>query len=333
MKWSTPPLRALRLAACGLLLLPLAVAAQTSPTAAAYPTRPIRLVAPFPPGGPVDLLARLVGEKLQARWGQPVLVENKPGAGGNIGIKAVADAAADGYTLLVVPAGNITINATLMTDLPFNWERDFVAVTKIATAPNILAVHPAVKAATLQELIALARTQPGKLSYGSPGIGSGLHLAGELFRREAGIDILHVPYKGTTQAMNDLMGGQLAMMFGAMPTLLPQVRAGKLRALAVTSAQRAPVAPDLPTLAEAGLKGFDVSSWYGVMAPAATPRELIARLQAEIALIVALPEVKAGLEAQGLYPVASRPDVFAADIRAETARWARVIREAAIKPE
>ena len=333
MRWSTPPLRALRLAACGLLLLPLAVAAQTSPTAAAYPTRPIRLVAPFPPGGPVDLLARLVGEKLQARWGQPVLIENKPGAGGNIGIKAVADAAADGYTLLVVPAGNITINATLMTDLPFNWERDFVAVTKIATAPNILAVHPAVKAATLQELIALARTQPGKLSYGSPGIGSGLHLAGELFRREAGIDILHVPYKGTTQAMNDLMGGQLAMMFGAMPTLLPQVRAGKLRALAVTSAQRAPVAPDLPTLAEAGLKGFDVSSWYGVMAPAATPRELIARLQAEIALIVALPEVKAGLEAQGLYPVASRPDVFAADIRAETARWARVIREAAIKPE
>ena len=333
MRWSTPPLRALRLAACGLLLLPLAAAAQTSPIAAAYPARPIRLVAPFPPGGPVDLLARLVGEKLQARWGQPVLVENKPGAGGNIGIKAVADAAADGYTLLVVPAGNITINATLMTDLPFNWERDFVAVTKIATAPNILAVHPAVKAVTLQELIALARTQPGKLSYGSPGIGSGLHLAGELFRREAGIDILHVPYKGTTQAMNDLMGGQLAMMFGAMPTLLPQVRAGKLRALAVTSAQRAPVAPDLPTLAEAGLKGFDVSSWYGVMAPAATPRELIARLQAEIALIVALPEVKAGLEAQGLYPVASRPDVFAADIRAETARWARVIREAAIKPE
>ena len=334
MRWSTPPLRALRLAACGFLLLPLAAAAQTSPTtAAAYPARPIRLVAPFPPGGPVDLLARLVGEKLQARWGQPVLIENKPGAGGNIGIKAVADAAADGYTLLVVPAGNITINATLMTDLPFNWERDFVAVTKIATAPNILAVHPALKAATLQELIALARTQPGKLSYGSPGIGSGLHLAGELFRREAGIDILHVPYKGTTQAMNDLMGGQLAMMFGAMPTLLPQVRAGKLRALAVTSAQRAPVAPDLPTVAEAGLKGFDVSSWYGVMAPAATPRELIARLQAEIALIVALPEVKAGLEAQGLYPVASRPDVFAADIRAETARWARVIREAAIKPE
>jgi tripartite-type tricarboxylate transporter receptor subunit TctC len=293
----------------------------------------MRLVAPFPPGGPIDLLARLIGEKLQQRWGQPVIVENKPGAGGNIGIKAVADAAPDGHTLLVVPAGNITINATLMKEMPFNWDRDFAAVTKIATAPNILAVHPSVKAATVKELIALARAQPGKLSYGSPGVGSGLHLAGELFRREAGIDILHVPYKGTTQAMNDLMGGQLAMMFGAMPTLLPQVKAGKLRALAVTSAQRAPAAPELPTIAESGLAGFDVSSWYGVMAPAATPRDIVAKLQAEIALIVALPDVKASLEQQGLYPVANRPDVFAAQIRAETARWARVIREADIKPE
>jgi len=313
--------RFLRLATLCVALLPFAATAQT---AAAYPAKPIRLVAPFPPGGPIDLLSR---------WGQPVIVENKPGAGGNIGIKAVADAAADGYTLLVVPAGNITINATLMKDLPFNWDRDFVAVTKIATAPNILAVHPSVRALTVQELIALARAQPGKLSYGSPGIGSGLHLAGELFRREAGIDIVHIPYKGTTQAMNDLMGGQLAMMFGAMPTLLPQIKAGKLRALAVTSAQRAPAAPELPTIAESGLAGFDVSSWYGVMAPAATPRDIVAKLQNEIALIVALPEVKAGLELQGLYPVANKPDAFAAQIRAETTRWARVIREAGIKAE
>jgi tripartite-type tricarboxylate transporter receptor subunit TctC len=324
--------RGVGIIAAVLLLLPVWAQAQ-GPAAAAFPAKPIRLVAPFPPGGPIDLLARLVGEKLQQRWGQPVIVENRPGAGGNIGIKAVADAAPDGYTLLVVPAGNITINATLMKDLPFNWERDFTAVTKIATAPNILAVNPAVTAKSVPELIALARAQPGRLTYGSPGIGSGLHLAGELFRREAGIDILHVPYKGTTQAMNDLMGGQLSMMFGAMPTLLPQVRAGKLRALAVTSAQRASAAPELPTIAEAGLAGFDVSSWYGVMAPAATPREVVSRLQAEIALIVALPEVKAGLEAQGLYPVANRPEAFAAQIRAETARWARVIREADIKPE
>ena len=324
--------RSLQWLVLGLGWLSLGAAAQPA-GAPAYPAKPIRIVAPFPPGGPVDLLARMLGEKLQQRWGQPVLVENKPGAGGNIGIKAVADAAADGYTLLLVPAGNITINATLMKDMPFNWERDFAAVTQIATAPNILAVNPAIKATTVAELIALARARPGGLSYGSPGIGSGLHLAGELFKREAGIDILHVPYKGTTQAMGDLMGGQLSMMFGAMPTLLPQVKAGKLRALAVTSAQRAPAAPELPTLAESGLKGFDVSSWYGLMAPAATPRDIVARLQAEIALIVALPEVKAGLEAQGLYPVANRPDVFAAQIRAETARWARVIREADIKPE
>jgi tripartite-type tricarboxylate transporter receptor subunit TctC len=315
-----------------LAILPTVAAAQPA-AAATFPARPMRIIAPFPPGGPIDLLSRLLAEKLQQRWHQPVIVENKPGAGGNIGIKAVADAAADGYTLLVVPAGNITINATLMKDMPFNWDRDFVAVTKIATAPNILAVHPSVKAASVKELIALARAQPGKLSYGSPGVGSGLHLAGELFRREAGIDIVHVPYKGTTQAMNDLMGGQIAMMFGAMPTLLPQVKAGKLRALAVTSAQRAPAAPDLPTIAESGLAGFDVSSWYGVMAPAATPRDIVAKLQAEIALIVALPEVKASLEQQGLYPVANRPDAFAAEIRAETARWARVIREADIKPE
>lgn len=317
-----------------LLLLPAAVAAQSVVgPAVAFPTKPIRIVAPFPPGGPVDLLARMVGEKLQLQWGQPVIVENKPGAGGNIGIKAVAAAQADGHTLLLVPAGNITINATLMKDLPFNWERDFAAVTKIATAPNILAVNPSLGVKTVAELIALARAQSGRLSYGSPGIGSGLHLAGELFKREAGIDILHVPYKGTTQAMGDLMGGQLSMMFGAMPTLLPQVKAGKLRALAVTSAQRASAAPELPTLEQSGLKGFDVSSWYGLMAPAATPRDIVAMLQAQIALIVALPEVKASLEAQGLYPVANSPAVFTDQIRAETARWARVIGEAHIKPE
>jgi tripartite-type tricarboxylate transporter receptor subunit TctC len=168
--------------ACVLMLCPVALCAQGLAPGATFPAKPIRIVAPFPPGGPVDLLARLIGEKLQVRWGQPVIVENKPGAGGNIGIKAVADAAPDGYTLLLVPAGNITINATLMKDMPFNWERDFAAVTKIATAPNILAVNPAVKAANVPELIALARSQPGKLSFGSPGIGSGLHLAGELFR-------------------------------------------------------------------------------------------------------------------------------------------------------
>jgi tripartite-type tricarboxylate transporter receptor subunit TctC len=245
----------------------------------------------------------------------------------------VAKAAPDGSTLLHVPAGNITINATLIRDMPFNWDRDFVPVTMIATAPNLLAVNPSVPARTIPELVALAKANPGKLTYGSPGIGSGLHLSGELFRREAGVDIVHVPYKGTTQAMNDLMGGQLTMMFGALPTLMPQIKAGKLRALAVTSAQRAAAAPDMPTIAESGLPGVDVSSWYAIMAPAKTPPEIVAAVAEEVRRILALPEVRQTLDAQGLAPVGMRPADFAAHIRRETASWAKVIREANIKPE
>ena len=315
---------------CMLLLpalLPAATIAQT------WPSRPLKFVAPFPPGGPVDLLARLIGQKISEKSGQPVLIENKPGAAGNLGIEQVAKSAPDGTTFLHVPAGNITINATLMRDMPFNWERDFTAVTMIATAPNLLAVHPSVPARTLQELIAHARANPGKLTYGSPGIGSGLHLSGELFRREAGIDIAHVPYKGTVQAMNDLIGGQITMMFGALPTLLPQVKAGKLRAIAVTSSQRSNTATDIPTIAESGLAGFDVSSWYAIMAPARTPPDMVNALADEVRRIVALPDVRQTLAAQGLTPVAMAPAEFAAQIRRETATWAKIIRDANIKAE
>ena len=315
---------------CMLLLpalLPAATIAQT------WPSRPLKFVAPFPPGGPVDLLARLIGQKISEKSGQPVLIENKPGAAGNLGIEQVAKSAPDGTTFLHVPAGNITINATLMRDMPFNWERDFTAVTMIATAPNLLAVHPSVPARTLQQLIAHARANPGKLTYGSPGIGSGLHLSGELFRREAGIDIAHVPYKGTVQAMNDLIGGQITMMFGALPTLLPQVKAGKLRAIAVTSSQRSNTATDIPTIAESGLAGFDVSSWYAIMAPARTPPDMVNALADEVRRIVALPDVRQTLAAQGLTPVAMAPAEFAAQIRRETATWAKIIRDANIKAE
>jgi tripartite-type tricarboxylate transporter receptor subunit TctC len=299
----------------------------------AWPAKPVRFVAPFPPGGPVDLLARLLGQKITEKSGQAVVIENKPGAAGNLGIEQVAKSAPDGTTFLHVPAGNITINATLMRDMPFNWDRDFVPVTMIATAPNLLAVHPGVPAKTVKELIAHAKANPGKLTYGSPGVGSGLHLSGELFRREAGIDIAHVPYKGTTQAMNDLIGGQLTMMFGALPTLMPQVRSGKLRAIAVTSAQRAPSAPDLPTIAESGLPGVDVSSWYAIMAPAKTPPDIVNAVADEVRRILALPDVRQTLDAQGLAPVGMRPADFAAHIKRETATWARIIREANIKPE
>lgn len=334
MRGGRPPAiwRALRSAlpwiiVAGLLPAPGAVQAQ------AWPAKPVRFVAPFPPGGPVDVLARLIGQKITERSGIAVLVENRPGAAGNLGIDIVAKAAPDGHTLLHVPAGNITINATLLRDMPFNWERDFSPVTMIATVPNLLAVHPAVPARNVQELVTYSRANPGKLTYGSPGIGSGLHLSGELFRREAGIDIAHVPYKGTTQAMNDLIGGQLTMMFGALPTLMPQVRAGKLRALAVTSGQRTAAAPDLLTLAESGLPGFNVNSWYAIMAPAKTPPDVVASIAEEVRRILGLAEVRQALDAQGLTPVGMQPPEFAALIKRETATWAKVIREGNIKPE
>jgi tripartite-type tricarboxylate transporter receptor subunit TctC len=231
-----------------------------------------------------------------------------------------------------VPQGNITISATLMKDLPFSWERDFAPVTLIAYAPNVMVVHPAVPAKSVSELLSYAKQNPGKLTYGSPGIGSSLHLIGELMKRETGIEITHVPYKGTTQAMQDLLGGQISMMFGSAPTLMPQVRAGKLRALAVTTAKRTPAAPELPTLVESGLKSLEVPSWYGVLVPAKTPRSGAA-YHADIAAIVSADETKKALEVQGLYPVANTPQEFAAQIKRETTVWARVIREAGIKAE
>jgi tripartite-type tricarboxylate transporter receptor subunit TctC len=312
----------------------LALLAACAPAAAAepWPNKPIRFIAPFPPGGPVDLLARLIGQKITEKSGQPVMVENKAGAAGNIGIEQVAKSAPDGSTFLHVPAGNITINATLMK-LNYDWERDFTPVTMIATAPNLLVVYPGVPAQNLKELIAYAKANPGKLSFGSPGVGSGLHLAGALFNREAGLDIAHVPYKGTTPAMNDLIGGQISMMFGALPALLPQVKAGKLKAIAVTSAARSPSAPQIPTIAESGLPGFNISSWYAIMAPARTDPAVVAALAGEVKRIVALPEVRQVLADQGLTPVAMPPAELAAYIRKETAVWAKVIREANIQPE
>ncbi|MFM9967484.1 MAG: Bug family tripartite tricarboxylate transporter substrate binding protein [Burkholderiales bacterium] len=301
--------------------------------AQSYPVKPVQLIAPFPPGGAIDVLARNIGQKFQQRNGHAVVVENRAGAAGNIGIEMVAKSAPDGYTWLFVPQGNITINATLMPNMPFNWDRDFTPVTLIAYAANVLAVHPSVPARSTQELIAYARANPGKLSYGSPGIGSSLHLIGELINREAGVDMVHVPYKGTVPAMQDLLGGQISMMFGAEPTLMPQVKAGKLRALAVTSAKRSPTAPDLPSMVEGGLKNIDVPSWYGAMVAARTPRDIVGRIHSEIAAIVNLPEVRATLQGQGLQPLANNPDDFAAQIKRETALWARVIKEAGIKAQ
>ena len=299
-----------------------------------WPDKPsTKFIVPFPAGGVLDVLTRSVAEPLQAGSGHTIVVENVPGAAGNLGIQQVARAAGDGATVLFVPQGNITINATLLPNAPFNWERDFKPVTLLAYAPNVLVVHPSVPAKTVAELIAYAKANPGKLAYASPGNGSSLHLIGELVKREAKIDLLHVPYKGTTQALQDLIGGQVQLMFGAVPTLLPAIKAGQVRALAVTTAKRADTLPDLPTLAEAGVKGIDVPSWYGVMVPASTPPALIERMHASMAAAIARPAVRDKLAAQGLTAVGSAPAPFAAQIKRETATWAGVIRDANIKAD
>jgi len=304
----------------------MALAAALPAQAQDWPDRATKFVVPFPAGGVLDVLTRSFAEPLQAASGKTIVVENLPGAAGNIGIQQVARAPGDGSTLLFVPQGNITINATLLPNSPFNWERDFKPVTLLAYAPNLLVVHPSLPVKTVGELIAYAKANPGKLAYASPGNGSSLHLIGELLAAETGIDILHVPYKGTTQALQDLVGGQVQMMFGAVPTLLPAIKAGQVRAIAVTTAKRAAVLPEVPTLAEGGVKGIDVPSWYGVMVPAGTPQPLVERMHAALAAAATKPALRERLAAQSLVPVLNTPAAFAAQIQRETAVWAGVIR-------
>lgn len=296
----------------------------------------VRIVVPFPAGGAADQLARTLSIGLQPRRGVPIVVDNRPGANGNIGIDAVRRAAGDGCTWLVVPAGNLTINPTLFPALSYNVARDFRPVSLLAGSPNVLAVHPSVKARTVPELIALAKQadQAGApLGYASPGVGSGLHLAGELFHHKAGANMLHVPYKGTTQAVNDVVGGQVPVLFGTWPTLAPFIQSGALRAIAVTQSRRSPAAPDVPSLAEQGMPGIDVSSWYALLVPSATPKPLADAISADVQTLFATPAIRADLQRQGLEPVASTPDALAARIRDETASWASLIRAYHITPD
>ena len=284
-----------------------------------------RIVAPFPPGGPIDSLSRLLAAGLNERYKQSAVVENLAGAAGNIGIEKVKRAKPDGHTLLVVPAGNLTINPTLMPNFPFNIERDFVPVTMLAKAPNVLVANPALKIKTVKELIALAKAKPGTLAYASPGVGSGLHLAGELFKQQADVDLLHVPYKGTGPALNDVLGGQVPLMFSNLPGVLAQIKAGKLVALGITETTRSATAPDIATLAEQGVGGVVVTSWYGLLAPGGTPAVVVAQLAKDAADILGVPAVREQLKAQGLTEVLMKPAEFAAHIRTETAQWARII--------
>lgn len=284
------------------------------------------LVAPFPPGGPVDTLARLLADGLGKRYGQVALVDNAPGAGGNIGMDKVKKAKPDGHTLLVIPAGNLTINPTLMPKFPFSIEKDFVPVAMLAKTPNVLVTHPGTGIKSVADLIKAAKAKPDSLSYASPGIGSGLHMAGELFKDQAKVEMLHVAYKGTTPALNDLLGGTVPLMFSNLPTVLPHIKSGKLVALAVTDSTRTPTAPDIPTMAEAGVPGIVVFSWYGLLAPPGTPAEVAEQLARDAQGILAQSAVREQLKGQGMTDWSLQTIDFGAHIRNETARWAYVIK-------
>jgi tripartite-type tricarboxylate transporter receptor subunit TctC len=297
-----------------------------------WPAKPVRIIVPFAPGGPADVLARVTGQELSDALGQPFVVENKVGAAGNIGVEQIAKAAPDGYTLGIVPVGNIAVNPSLFPALPYK-ASELAPVAMLATVENVLAVNAAVPAQSLKELLALAKQKPDTLSFASPGAGSQAHLAGELMALEADVKLIHVPYKGIGPAINDLVGGQVTMMFGAMSAVLPHVKSGKLRALGVASLKRSAAMPELPTIAEQGLPKFEAVSWYALMAPAGTPAAIIDRLNAEIARSLAKPAIKEKFAAQGLEPGSGKPQDLAATIRTETARWSEVIRKQNIKPD
>jgi tripartite-type tricarboxylate transporter receptor subunit TctC len=302
-------------------------------TAQGFPSRPIRLVVTFPPGGAPDILARTLAEKITPAWGQSIVVDNKPGAGGNIGAEFVARSPADGHTLVMGTVGTHAINGSLYAKLPYDMVRDFTPVTLIASTPNLLVVNNDVPARNLRELVALARAKPGTLTFGSPGIGTSVHVSGELFNSMAGVKTIHVPYKGRQMAIPDLLGGNITMMFDNMPSALPVVNEGKLRAIGVTSARRSPSAPEIPTLAEQGLPGFEATSWFALFAPAGTPRAVVDRLHTEVVRVFTLPDVKEKLAKLGLDPILGGPDELAKVQQSEIAKWAKVVKDSGAKAE
>jgi tripartite-type tricarboxylate transporter receptor subunit TctC len=302
-------------------------------TAAPFPERGVRIVVPFPAGGSNDVVARLIGAKLQELWGQPVLIDNRGGGGGNIGAESVARAAPDGYTLLLTAPGPLAVNQSLYPQLSFNPEQDFEGVALVATVQMVLAVNPSVTATTVAELIALAKASPGKLNFGSSGYGSTNHLAGELLKTRAGIDIVHVPYRGAAPAMNDLIGGQIPMMFDNMPAIRPQAQGGTIRAIAVAGATRSPIFPNVPTMVEAGVAGFEASSWFGLVAPARTPPEVIKTLIDTVGKVLTDPETAKRLADVGAEPGTLSGAAFDAFVRVESAKWGEVVKTAGVKVE
>ena len=320
-------IRTMRRAAFGALALLFAAGAW----AQSYPTRPIRLVVPFPPAGTTDILARAVAQRLSVSLGQSVIIDNRPGAAGNIGSDLVAKSAPDGYTLLMGTVGTHAINPSLYGKMPYDHVKDFVPIVLVAGVPNVLEVTPSLPVNSVADLIKLAKEKPGQLNFASSGSGTSIHLSGELFKTMAGVDMMHVPYKGSAPALTDLMGGQVQLMFDNLPSSLAQIKAGKLRAIAVTSAQRAPALPNVPTIAESGLPGFEASSWFGLLAPAGTPAAVVARINADVNQWLQTAEAKESLLAQGAIPAGGTPEQFAAHIRAETEKWAKVVKVSGAK--
>jgi tripartite-type tricarboxylate transporter receptor subunit TctC len=307
-----------------------AAAAQGYPLS--YPTKPIRLIVPFPPGGGNDTVARAIAERAGPALGQPIVVENRPGAGGIVGAEAAAKSPPDGYTLFLGGVGSHAVNPNLHSKLPYDAVKDFAPITLVASAPSVLVVNPSVPARTIAELTAYARANPGKLNYASNGNGSSAQLAAVLYETMAGVKMVHVPYKGLAPALNDLLGGQVQLMFNSIVGVLPLVQAGRLRALAVTSRKRAALLPDVPALAES-FPGYEAGSWYGILAPAGTPRPIVDRLHAEIVKAVKAPEVSQRLAAEGAEVIGSTPEEFAAHIKAELARMREAIRAGGIRME
>ncbi len=320
-------MRILQRGALAALLILVALGA----SAQVYPTRPIRLVVPFPPGGTTDILARAAAQKLTESMGQSVIVDNRPGAAGNIGSDIVAKSAPDGYTLLMCTVSTHAINPNLYAKIPYDHINDFAPVVLVAAVPNVLEVNPSLPVHTVADLIKLAKSKPGAINFASSGNGTSIHLSGELFKTMAGVDMTHVPYKGSAPALTDLIAGQVQVMFDNLPSSLQQIKAGKLRAIAVTSGKRAPALPDIPTIAESGLPGFEATSWFGVMAPAGTPASVVTRLNSEINKWLQSPEAREQLLAQGAEAAGGTSEQFAAHIRAETDKWAKVVKASGAK--
>jgi len=307
--------------------------ASPAPGPAGYPARPIRLIVPFPPGGSTDILARALGEKLSQGLAQPVVIDNRPGAGGSIGAEAAARAAPDGYTLMMGHLGTLAVNPAIYKNLPYDPVKSFAPVSLMAIVPSVLVVNPSLPVASAAELIAYAKAHPGQLAYGSAGNGSTSHLTTEYFKLVTGTDILHVPYKGVGPMLTDLVSGQLSMGLNGAPAVMAHVNAGRLRALAVTSLKRLEALPQIQTLDEAGVRGFDASGWYGVVVPAGTPPPIVARLNAEVGRAMQTPELRSRLDNEGALPAPGTPEEFAALIRAEIARWAEALKRAGVQQQ